>query len=53
MKKFIMTFWMIATISLSFLQSELYSPLASSIGKWSLITGADLLLLLIIRKETA
>jgi hypothetical protein len=33
---------MIATIFLSFLQLELYSPLASSIGKWLLITGASL-----------
>ncbi len=44
---------MIAAIFLSLLRSELYSPLVSSIGKWSLITGADLRLLLIIRRVTA
>ncbi len=33
------TCWMTANICSSFLQLELYSPFASSIGKWSLITG--------------
>ncbi len=37
----------------SFLRSELYSPLASSTCKWSLITSADLRLLLIVRRVTA
>jgi hypothetical protein len=35
------------------LRSELYSPLASSIGKWSLITSADLRLLLAIQRVTS
>ncbi len=43
----------IAAIFSSFLRSELYSPLASSVSKWSLITGADLRLLLVIRRVTA
>ncbi len=44
---------MIAAIFSNFLRSELYSPLASSIGKWTLITDADLWLLLFIRWVTA
>ncbi len=44
---------MIAAIFSSFLRSELYSLLVSSIGKWSLITVVDLRLLLIIRRVTA
>ncbi len=44
---------MIAAIFLSLLRSELYSPLVSSIGKWSLITVVDLRLLLIIPRVTA
>jgi hypothetical protein len=44
---------MIGAIFLSFLRAELYSPVASSIGKWSLITCANLQLLLVIRRVTA
>jgi len=44
---------MIAAIFSCLLRSEQYSPLVSSIGKWSLITVFDLRLLLIIRRVTA